>query len=84
MLQAMGYRSYLEPVELHVSKLTGSGLGEERKGEDKANESFGEIVFLFMVCFGFFVFCPVCFGGKNNCELPSICKFVVYIYETIA
>lgn len=84
MLQAMGYRSYLEPVELHVSKLTGSGLGEERKGEDKANESFGEIVFCLWFVLVFLFFCPVCFGGKNNCELPSICKFVVYIYETIA
>lgn len=53
----MGYRSYLELVELYVFKLMGSGLGEERKGEDKVNEFFGEIVFClwFVLVFLFFV-----------------------------
>lgn len=66
MLQAMGYRSYLEPVELHVSKLTGSGLGEERKGEDKANESFGEIVFCLWFVLVFLFFAQFVLVGKTT------------------
>lgn len=33
---------------------------KQRRGQDKANESFGGMGFVSG-------FCPVCFGGKNNC-----------------
>lgn len=46
MVQAMGWRSYLEPVELPVSQLTSSGL--QRRREDEANAASGGMGFVYV------------------------------------
>lgn len=62
MVQAMGHRSYLKPVELPVSKLMSSSL--KRRGKDKANESFGGMVFC--LCFVLVFFAQFVLVGKTT------------------
>lgn len=61
MVQATGHRSYLGPVELPVSKLMSSG--SKRRGEDKANESFGGMVFVYVL---FWFFLPSLFWWEKQ------------------